>query len=278
MRKTLLIPLFIFTLSACRVPLKKPPIQPTGAEIPKIDWATLAEFAEASADVYLPEAELAKKYEKDSVIVRDLPGTDGRYCVFFDHKRKIQTIAMRGTSNKTNIYSDVNTIKLWDPKLRMFLHNGFKLATDDVYADLKPILNADYKIRISGHSLGGAIAVILAMDLVADGYKVDEVLTFGQPKVTNDEGGKNFMVPYFRVINAGDVVAQVPPSTIVFDWSGPFVHFGPEITLLADKQFTYSPIHNPRDLLADDLWKTIKPADIKDHQIQNYVDKIKALR
>ena len=263
-------------LTACRIPLKKPPISMVD-DAPRIDWARLAEFAQAASDVYLPEADLEKKYGKDAVIVRDLPHTNGRACIFLNHKKKFQTIAMRGTSNETNVLSDLDSVKVRDEALGIFLHRGFKRAADDVYADLKPMIQRDYPIRITGHSLGGAIAVILAMHLEKDGYNVEEVLTFGQPKVTNDKGGLVLRSPYFRVINDQDVVPQLPPSNLILDLSGPYEHFGPEITLYKDKRYTYSPVHIPRDLISGNLLKTIRPEDVEEHQIANYIARIKAL-
>jgi hypothetical protein len=263
--------------AACRVPLKTPPIQMDGA-VPQINWARLSEFATAAGAVYDSSAAIAARYGDKNVVVRDLPNTDGRYFIYFDHDRKIQTIAVRGTTNEANIWTDVDTVKVPDTALGIFLHRGFKIATDDLYADIGPFLQRDYKTRITGHSLGGAMAAILMMYLVKDGYSVEEVLTFGQPKVTNEAGGAGVTTPYFRVINDQDVVAQIPPSNLVFDLSGPYQHFGPEITLMPDKTFTYSPAHIPRDLISGTLWKTVKPADVADHRIQSYIDRLNALK
>jgi hypothetical protein len=238
----------------------------------------MAEFAKAAGDAYESTATIQGIYGASHVVVRDLPAVDGRYFIYFDHANKTQTISVRGTSSKINAWSDVNSIKVPDATLEIFLHRGFKQAADAMYADLVPFLQRDYKTRITGHSLGGAVAAIIMLDMIKDGYQMEQVLTFGQPKITNAEGGENAPAFYIRVINDGDVVPQVPPSNIVYDLSGPYEHFGPEIVLHADKTFTYSPVHIPRDLFVDDLWKTIKPEDVADHQIKNYIDRINALK
>ena len=72
-----------------------------------------------------------------------------------------------------------------DKKTGIPLHEGFSFAARQVYADLKPLLKTDYRIRTTGHSLGGAVALILAMYLDVDQFDIDHVITFGQPKVTN---------------------------------------------------------------------------------------------
>lgn len=38
---------------------------------------------------------------------------------------------------------------------------------------------------VTGHSLGGALAILAAADIKSVGHKVDEVYTFGQPRVGN---------------------------------------------------------------------------------------------
>ena len=104
-------------------------------------------------------------------------------------------------------------------------------------------------------------------------------MTFGQPKVTNKQGGKDFAgAPYLRVINDQDAVAQAPPSNLVYDLSGAYAHFGPEIALRAGGQWSYSATHVRRDYLAGDNWKRLDLENATDHQIRNYIDRIEAVK
>ena len=77
-----------------------------------------------------------------------------------------------------------------DRRVNIDLHTGFYIAADDVYQTILPTLNRGYKNRITGHSLGGAIAVILMMFLKEDGYQLEKCITFGQPKVTDKKGAQ----------------------------------------------------------------------------------------
>lgn len=43
------------------------------------------------------------------------------------------------------------------------------------------------KIIVSGHSLGGALAVLCALDLHRTYNKVDRLTTIGQPRIGNSE-------------------------------------------------------------------------------------------
>ena len=268
----------LFILSGCVVPLNVPP--KTGSvQAPHIDFARLTELAQASGNAYESDAAIAAAYGQSNVIIRDLPDLDIRYIIVLSSAQHTQTIAIRGTINKPNIGEDINSIKIYDLRLKIFLHLGFKRAADQIYADLSPFLKKGDKIRLTGHSLGGAVACILMMNLLHDGIPVDQVVTFGQPKVTNESGGDGFKTaPYLRVINDQDLVPQLPPSNINYDLSGAYQHFGPEITLLADGKWTYSPVNTPKDFITNDNWKQLDLENAVDHQITNYISRLQAVK
>jgi hypothetical protein len=280
MMKTLLLPaLGMFLVSGCVAPLKTPPIQTRTVNQPRIDFVRLAELARAAGNAYEPSAVLEAAYGPANVIIRDLPRSNGRYFIYLDNTDRVQTIAIRGSVNKQNTWVDIDSLKVFDPRLKVFLHSGFKQAADELYADAAPFLRKDFRTRITGHSLGGAMACILMMDFLHDGVPVEQVVTFGQPKVTNEQGGRDFAgAPYIRIINDQDVVAQAPPSDIAFDLSGTYAHFGPELTLLADGKWTYSESPVPRDFIAHDNWKQLDLENATDHQIKNYIDRIAAAK
>ncbi|XP_062220954.1 triacylglycerol lipase OBL1-like [Phragmites australis] len=93
--------------------------------------------------------------------------------------------------------------------------------------------NANARFVVAGHSLGGALAVLLPTVLAL--HREDAVLgrlqgvyTFGQPRVGDEEVGK-FMDKYldkpsryFRVVYSNDIVPRVPYD----DSSLQFKHFG----------------------------------------------------
>jgi triacylglycerol lipase len=274
-RAALLPALGILLLSGCVAPLKAPPIQAGTANQPPVDFVRLAELARAAGNAYEPNAVIEEAYGKANVVIRDLPGSSGRYLIYVNDADRTQTIAIRGSVNKQNAWVDVDSLKVFDPRLKIFLHTGFKRATDELYTDAAPFLRNDYKTRITGHSLGGAMACIFMMDLLHDGVPVDEVVTFGQPRVTNEHGGRDFVrARYLRVINGQDLVAQAPPSNVVFDLSGAYEHFGPEITLQADGKWTYSATQISRDFVTNDNWKQVDLENATDHQVKNYIDRI----
>jgi triacylglycerol lipase len=280
MNKASFLPAFgILLLSGCAVPLKTAPIQNGTANLPHFDFVRLAELARAAGNAYEMSAVLEAAYGKANVTIRDLPLSKGRYFISFDNTDRTQTIAIRGSANKQNTWVDIDSLKVFDPRLKIFLHTGFKQAADELYADAAPLLRKDYRTRITGHSLGGAMACILMMDLLHDGVPLDQVVTFGQPKVTNGQGGKDFAgASYLRIINDQDLVAQLPPSDIAYDLSGTYSHFGPELTLRADGKWTYSATPNPSEFITHDNWKQLDLENATDHQIKNYIDRLAAVK
>ena len=86
------------------------------------------------------------------------------------------------------------------------------MAADLIYKNIKNDLIKSYRINTTGHSLGGATALILAMYIHTDGLHAGKVVTFGQPKVTNIAGSKKYgHLDVTRVVMPKDMVPLVPP-------------------------------------------------------------------
>lgn len=89
-------------------------------------------------------------------------------------------------------------------------------------------------IYVTGHSLGGALAVVSAMELKAIFGKVDLVYTTGQPRVGNsylaDYINKNLVL--YRLVHWSDVVPHSPASGVIMA----FKHGGTEVWYTEDMQ------------------------------------------
>ncbi len=90
------------------------------------------------------------------------------------------------------------------------VHRGFIEAFEKVR---KPIASAVKKhaslpVYITGHSLGGALALIATRELGAD--STGACYTFGGPRVADDTFFEQIKTPVYRVINAADGVPRVP--------------------------------------------------------------------
>ncbi len=71
-------------------------------------------------------------------------------------------------------------------------------------------------VYITGHSLGGALAISCALEFGRQGIPVTSVYTFGQPRVGNKgfaelyETSSNLQEVTFRVVNENDIVPRTP--------------------------------------------------------------------
>lgn len=127
---------------------------------------------------------------------------------------KIAVLAFRGTEMN---YKDIKT----DLNARFYkrngekIHDGFLKAYRYVESAVEVSLEQlkDYKIYITGHSLGGALAIIAAKELSSD--QLAACYTFGSPRVGNEEFGYSIKVPIYRIINDVDIVPRVPPSWFI---------------------------------------------------------------
>ena len=199
-------------------------------------------------------------------------------CCFLTHKKsssecavwrkrsqRLLVVAFRGTSDVLDVLTDVNLLqtpleqgfegqKSDDPRR---VHSGFFTSAQAVNRRLKELLVAacagtpgEWDLLITGHSLGGAVATLLAPEFSGKvdssrGFKAREdaswwgqaqrlvasakeaipggelprlgtvsLYTFGSPRCGNSEFAKYFDETFgpnaFRVVNDRDVVARLP--------------------------------------------------------------------
>lgn len=151
----------------------------------------------------------------------------------------LQYLSFRGTANLENALVDLDLSLQLDAGLNIQLHQGFAAAAKAAYEDAISKLDKNQPIITTGHSLGGAVAVIVAMYLQRDSYQLDQAITFGQPKVTNVTGASMFAdLPLMRVVTAKDIVPLVPPlSPLQLKNLDVYWHLGKEIILLPEKNY-----------------------------------------
>uniref|UniRef100_A0A0K0E786 Lipase_3 domain-containing protein n=1 Tax=Strongyloides stercoralis TaxID=6248 RepID=A0A0K0E786_STRER len=75
-----------------------------------------------------------------------------------------------------------------------------------------------YKVFVTGHSLGGAMACLCAATIVKSGYVLSNnvvLYTMGEPRVGNDafvEGFDKLKIEAYRIIHSHDLVPHLPPE------------------------------------------------------------------
>lgn len=144
---------------------------------------------------------------------------------------KCVVVAFRGTASKGDVRTDVharlmvNTVEIETRKVRVPVHSGFHAAYTKVRGPLierllatGPKEGGGKPIYLTGHSLGGALALVASADLGAVpglGDRIAAVYTFGAPRVGKANFSEIVKAPHYRVVNAGDIVPLVPPNWLL---------------------------------------------------------------
>ena len=161
----------------------------------------------------------------------DVEGTQ----VFLFQGEQQLIVAFRGTEQVPEDWiTDANAAqqqqpwKVADPSVSV--HRGFCSALDRVWPALRAeLMKSDSPVWFTGHSLGGALAVLAAYRLShcegPDGPTIGGVYTFGQPRVGNAALSKSCSLELsqriFRYVNSSDIVPLIPPSKPI-----EYEHFG----------------------------------------------------
>ncbi|MGD8350779.1 MAG: lipase family protein [Gammaproteobacteria bacterium] len=207
-----------------------------------IDFSELYEQAEFAAAAYRPEAEiraLAEERGYTLTLHHTLEATQVAFFLATGEAAKTQLISIRGTSNVVNAMLDISVKLKPDADTGLRLHEGFAAAAKQVFEEVKPLLLQGYRIRLTGHSLGGAVASILALYLDKAGFDLARVVTFGQPKFTNIAGAAEFRrIDLIRVVTPADLVPLLPPfDPLDIKDLDVYWHAGTEVVLLADTEY-----------------------------------------
>jgi len=202
-------------------------------------WLNAAYIADASYKSKDEITQVLQAQDYKLQVYKQLDGYSVAYFIATNDKTKQHIIAVRGTANVENIIVDAAFVLVPDKITGIDIHQGFLLSARDIYQQITPELKTGYKITTIGHSLGGATAIILAMMLDAQGFDINEVITFGQPKVTNISGSRKFAhLKVTRLVTPKDLVPLMPPADPMDMMKlSIFWHQGTEILLYENNQY-----------------------------------------
>jgi hypothetical protein len=152
-------------------------------------------------------------------VVSDPPTDTEGYVGYLPSDKSIY-VAFRGSSSIRNWISNLDAWKTpytTYPECNCQVHKGFYNAEQKVIGGIISAVKSlrskypSYAVKVTGHSLGAALAQLTSMDLVKAGYPTS-VYNFGQPR-TGDKVYASFAtnkVSTWRVVHNKDCVPHLP--------------------------------------------------------------------
>jgi len=263
-------------------------------------------LCEASALAYLPAAAGRARFKDLLGLDATLFSVDNTQAWLAADEANI-VIAFRGTESPATI-DGLKDILLTDamnllvvPEGRLGhdlaaagvgarFHKGFTDAIAEIWTPLAEAVEAEVKrqdrpVWLTGHSLGGALALYAAWLLKRRFIPVHEVCTFGAPMIGNraacEAFNREFAGKIFRYINGRDPVPKLPTMSLV---ANEFLHVDAERLVGRD------PVTRLTDLLGavasqaaggllsggllDQAWSTLN-AEVSNHFLDRYREQLR---
>lgn len=151
------------------------------------------------------------------------------------------------------------------------VHCGFACAWKSIAALIPPQLPDGKPVFVTGHSLGGALAILCAQYLQAREFCVQAVYTFGQPRVGNGAFARACHAALgsrtWRVVNRADIVPRLP------GWLMGYRHAGQEVFVTALGPLKFNPSLLTKAItdgaVAYSEWKHGRIALLADHSSES---------
>lgn len=211
----------------------------------------------------------------DNIYQYELLENDNAQCyVVWSKQNKEIYIAWRGTEpgEWKDVVADLKFRKVIGHQGKV--HRGFKGYVDKVFPKVENLINDIvkrnkdiwYDIYVTGHSLGGASALICTNRLEENlGYVIKSCYTFGGPRALGWGGRKWVKTPVWRVRNNNDIVTKVP------FWIFGYTHVGKMCYIDTEKKLHIG--HTKWKVL---FWNWIKGHlsrlgdSVRDHSVDDY--------
>ncbi|MDF1811090.1 MAG: CHAT domain-containing protein [Verrucomicrobiales bacterium] len=182
------------------------------------DWARAHLLAKVSSWCYEAEEEKVK----ENALIHGFPEMEifqsGSTRGVIIANDEVLIVGFRGSKSLQNWLCNLD-FKTVD--LRYFkMHSGFYRSFESVRLLVWELMWLHgckrKKVFLTGHSLGGALAMIAAMQFSEKAEIFTGIYTFGQPAVGDENFVRHFELRYenkfFRIVNRGDFIPRLPPA------------------------------------------------------------------
>jgi triacylglycerol lipase len=206
-----------------------------------------------------------------------VPFREGRVfgCVAGDAHNTL--IAFRGTRRAHHWRDNLRYGQVYGYAGRV--HEGFAKALDQVWnrvlAGLYDVGLDSPTLWLTGHSMGGALAVLAAQRLHAEGFDPHLTCTFGAPRVLNPVAAAAYEPRVMRFVNPEDMVPTLPWNGLVDEYE----HVGEELKFLPSGAVTRGSLPRRLDQRYDRIMnrhESRRPSGaFKDHRMEKYIENLR---
>ena len=129
----------------------------------------------------------AKSFDDNNIVNPDHINRRECYYLYYEihsdgHTR--QQLFCRGTTLLADVLTCLQTFFVYDEELECHVHYGFNQHANRIVDDVLPLLKVGDQstVEVCGHSLGGAVAMLVAIKLRKRGYTVTRVTSLAGPR------------------------------------------------------------------------------------------------
>ena len=166
---------------------------------------------------------------------RRLIGNDNKVHGFVKYEENAIIVSFRGTVDEKDWKINAKISKLhYQSCAGCKVHAGFSSYYNSIQMQVLAKVSAlshahpNSKVIVTGHSLGGALANLAAVELAKAGYNTD-LITYASPRVGNKQFSeyvdKTLSGLNLRVTYKNDIVTVTPPQSIGYYHAGQEMHY-----------------------------------------------------
>lgn len=132
-------------------------------------------------------------------------------------------ISFRGSKSNPDWIADASILQTYFPytRIKLNIHSGFAAIYNSCrqqIMNILAVLSSSKQLFVTGHSLGGALAVLCVLDAAANtAYKDPVMYSFGSPRVGNPKFAEVYneaVSRSVRIVNTNDIVPLLPPAVV----------------------------------------------------------------
>ena len=206
----------------------------------------------------------------DGKIIKHISNSDTNthVAIIVSDKNKNIAIVFKGSTTINDYYFNIN---LFSKQIKNFsVHTGFYnqvcSVKNQIFNLIKPYIEKNYSLYLTGHSSGSANATLLSY-FINEKYPntLIKLVTFGGPKIGNAEWRKCFEnkqnIIHYRITNKSDIITYVPIIN--------YYHVGKHI-YISNNELYYNYKNNENTCFLDNC-SLSKSFNVDDHHMLNYV-------